>query len=37
MTVASALEELAEKRERATPAQQAQLANLQRFLNDLGR
>ncbi|HZL41331.1 MAG TPA: exonuclease domain-containing protein [Pseudolabrys sp.] len=37
MTVASALEELVEKREEATSAQQVQLADLQRFLNNLGR
>ena len=36
MTVASALEELAESQD-ATPAQQAQLADLERFLNGLGR
>jgi hypothetical protein len=37
MTAASALEELAEKSQDANPAQQAQLADLQRFLNGLGR
>jgi exodeoxyribonuclease-1 len=36
-TVASALEELAEKRQDATPAPQSQLADLERFLNGLGR
>jgi exodeoxyribonuclease-1 len=36
MTVASALEELAEKRQDATPAQLAQLADLESFLNGLG-
>jgi exodeoxyribonuclease I len=35
-TVASALEELAELSEDATTAQQTQLADLQRFLNELG-
>jgi exodeoxyribonuclease-1 len=37
MTVASALEELADVSQDATPAQQAQLADLERFLNGLGR
>ena len=37
MTVASALEELADVSQHATAAQQAQLADLERFLNDLGR
>jgi exodeoxyribonuclease-1 len=37
MTVASALEELAEVSQDAMPAQQAQLADLERFLNGLGR
>jgi exodeoxyribonuclease-1 len=37
MTVASALEELANESQDATPAQQAQLADLERFLNGLGR
>ena len=37
MTVASALEEFADLRQDATPAQQAQLANLERFLTGLGR
>ena len=37
MTVASALEELADVSQDATPAQQAQFADLERFLNDLGR
>ena len=37
MTVASAIEELADKSQDATPAQQAQLADLERFLNGLGR
>ena len=37
MTVASALEELADVSQDATPDQQAQLADLERFLNGLGR
>ena len=37
MTVASALEELANVSQDATPAQQAQLEDLERFLNGLGR
>ena len=37
MTVASAIEELADESQDATPAQQAQLADLERFLNGLGR
>ena len=37
MTVASALEEFADLSRDATPAQQAQLADLERFLNGLGR
>ena len=37
MTVASALEELANESQDATPAQQEQLADLERFLNGLGR
>src|SRR5664279_1316800 len=37
MTVASALEELADVSQDATPAQQAQLADLEHFLNGLGR
>ncbi len=37
MTVASALEELAGLSKDALPAQQAQLADLERFLNGLGR
>jgi exodeoxyribonuclease I len=37
MTVASALEELADVSQDATPARQAQLADLERFLNGLGR
>jgi exodeoxyribonuclease-1 len=37
MTVASALEEFADVSQDATPAQQAQLAGLERFLNGLGR
>jgi exodeoxyribonuclease-1 len=37
MTVASALEELTDESQDATPAQQAQFADLERFLNDLGR
>jgi exodeoxyribonuclease-1 len=37
MTVASALEELAEKSQDAMPVQQAQLADLERFLKGLGR
>ncbi len=37
MTVASALEEFADVSQGATPAQQAQLADLERFLNGLGR
>jgi exodeoxyribonuclease I len=37
MTVASAIEELADKSQDATPAQQEQLADLKRFLNGLGR
>jgi len=37
MTVASALEELADASQDATPAQQAQLADLERFLKGLGR
>ena len=37
MTVSSAMEELADKSQDATPAQRAQLADLERFLNVLGR
>ena len=37
MTVASALEEFADVNRDATPDQQAQLADLERFLNGLGR
>ena len=37
MTVVSALAELAEVSQDATPAQKAQLADLERFLNGLGR
>jgi exodeoxyribonuclease-1 len=37
MTVTAALDELAEVSQDATPAQQAQLADLERFLNGLGR
>src|SRR5664280_158276 len=37
MTVASALEELTDESQDATPAQQAQFADLERFLNGLGR
>ena len=37
MTVASAIEELADESQDATPAQQAQLADLESFLNGLGR
>jgi hypothetical protein len=37
MTVASALEEFADVSRDATPDQQAQLADLERFLNGLGR
>ncbi len=37
MTVASALEELSDVSQDATPAQQAQLADLERFLSGLGR
>jgi len=37
MTVASALEEFADLRQEATPAQQPHLVDLERFLNGLGR
>jgi exodeoxyribonuclease-1 len=37
MTVASALEELTDESQDATPAQQAQFADLESFLNGLGR
>ena len=37
MTIASALEELANESQDAMPAQQAQLADLERFLSGLGR
>jgi hypothetical protein len=37
MTVASALDEFADVSQDATPAQQTQLSDLERFLNGLGR
>jgi exonuclease I len=37
MTVSSAIEELADESQDAAPAQQAQLADLEHFLNGLGR